>query len=312
MSRKGILGAVSGAAVAVLLASLIPTAGVAQTIDFSESWAAYLEMKAKPRNKPLPGNKLPDWSGVWTGSPDYLPYYRLGSDGKPVVRVTPRNITESSKKAAPLTPEYEAKVVKVLQDRVKGIDWDYVSNCIPAGFPRWVVSHYLKEFALSPSIVWMINEEQSEVRRVYTDGRGHTPRDEAYPLFEGDSVGFWDGDTLVVHTIDNKAGTWDRSAAAYSDQVNTIERIRKVNDNLIEDQMTVYDKLSLTRPWNVTFQFTRVTEPADLRVRMYSCNENNNVVQDERGNSHHVLPGESGYKDPTKMSEANPAAVQGK
>ena len=74
--------------------------------------------------------------------------------------------------------------------------------------------------------------------------------------------------------------------------------------DVIEDQMTVYDKLALTKPWSVTFQFTRVTEPADLRIRMYSCNENNNVVQDEKGNSHHVLPGEPGYKDPEKMTAA--------
>ncbi len=289
------------------LASVFLVQGAAaQTADFSESWAAFQAMKARASKKPVTAASLPDWSGVWTGSPDYLPYYRLSTDGKLTVRTSPRNPTESSKQAAPLSPEYEAKAIQVLKDRVKGIDWDYVSNCIPAGFPRWTVSHYLKEFALSPSVVWMINEEQSEVRRIYTDGRGHTPRDEAYPLYEGDSIGFWDGDTLVVHTVDNKEGTWDRSGAAYSDQVNTIERIRKVSADVIENQMTVYDKVALTKPWNVTFRFTRVKDPADLRVRMYSCNENNNVVQDASGNTHHVLPGESGFKEPEKRAQQAP------
>ena len=276
---------------------------VSQTIDFSESWTAYQAMKAKAQSKPMTWDRLPDWSGVWTGSPDYLPYYRLDKDGTLMVRVSPKNTTETSKIAAPLSPEYQAKAIKVLQDRSKGIDWDYVSNCIPAGFPRWVASGYLKEFALTPKMVWMLNEEQSEVRRVYIDGREHTPRDEAYPLFEGDSVGFWDGDTLVVHTVDNKAGTWDRSGAAYSDQVNTIERIRRISDSVIEDQMTIYDKLSLTKPWNLTVHFKKVTEPADLRIRMFSCNENNNVVQDATGNTRHVLPGEAGYKDPKLIAQ---------
>ena len=275
---------------------------VSQTLDFSESWAAYQQMKAKVKSKPMTWDQLPDWSGVWTGSPDYLPYYRLDKDGGLTVRVSQKNTTETSKIAAPLTPEYHAKAVKVLQDRSKGVDWDYVSNCIPAGFPRWVASGYLKEFALTPEMVWLLNEEQSEVRRVYVDGREHTPRDEAYPLFEGDSVGFWDGDTLVVHTVDNKAGTWDRSGAAYSDQVNTIERIRRISDTVIEDQMTIYDKLSLTKPWNLTVHFKRVTDPEDLRIRMFSCNENNNVVQDATGNTHHVLPGEAGYKDPKAIA----------
>ncbi|MGC3980522.1 MAG: hypothetical protein QM808_04600 [Steroidobacteraceae bacterium] len=279
----------------------MPLASHAQTADFSESWAAYQTMKARADGgKPIKWDKLPDWSGVWTGSGSGLPNYMIGSDGQLTVR---GGSAASSKQPAPLTPEYQTKVRKVLADRAKGIEWDYISNCIPAGFPRWASSHFLKEFAVTPNTVWMLNEEQSEVRRVYTDGREHTPRDEAYALFEGDSVGFWDGDTLVVHTVDNKVGTWDRSGSAYSDQVNTIERIRKISKDVIEDQMTVYDKLSLSKPWQVTFQFTRVTEPADLRIRMWSCNENNNVVQDESGGSRHVLPGEAGYKDPNQLAE---------
>jgi hypothetical protein len=103
--------------------------------------------------------------------------------------------------------------------------------------------------------------------------------------------------------VDNKAGTWDRSGAAYSDQVNTIERIRRISDTVIEDQMIIYDKLSLTKPWNLTVHFKKVTEPADLRIRMFSCNENNNVVQDATGNTRHVLPGEAGYKDPKLIAQ---------
>lgn len=287
----------------LLLLCVAPLTLLAQTADFQESWSAYQAMKARAAGgKKLSWDKLPDWSGVWTGSSSGLPNYVLTADGKITVSKPPSYAPATAGTPAPLTPEYEAKVRKVLEDRARGIEWDYLSNCIPLGFPRWAATHFLKEFVITPKQTWLMNEEQSEVRRVYTDGREHVSRDEAYPLFEGDSVGFWDGDTLVVHTVDTKVGTWDRSGSAYSDQVNTIERIRKLNPNLIEDQMTVYDKLSLTQPWNVTFRFTRVTEPKDLRIRMWSCNENNNVVQDESGNSKHVLPGEAGYKDPNRLT----------
>ena len=145
----------------------------------------------------------------------------------------------------------------------------------------------------------MVTEQQSEVRRIYTDGRGHVPEDEAYPLWEGDSIGFWDGDTLVVHTINNKEGQYNRGQPDYSERVSVVERIRKVNANTIEDDITVYDPLSLVEPWHVVNRFGRVTTP-NLRINMWSCEENNNVVKTSDG-TQFILKGEQGYRDPSKL-----------
>ena len=148
--------------------------------------------------------------------------------------------------------------------------------------------------------MWGINEQQSEARRIYTDGRGHVPEDEAYPLWEGDSIGFWDGDTLVVHTINNKEGQYNRGQPDYSDKVSVVEKIRKVNANTIEDDITVYDPLSLVEPWHVVNRFVRVTTP-NLRINMWSCEENNNVVKTPDGVTQFILKGEQGYRDPNKL-----------
>ena len=145
----------------------------------------------------------------------------------------------------------------------------------------------------------MVTEQQSEVRRIYTDGRGHVPEDEAYPLWEGDSIGFWDGDTLVVHTINNKEGQYNRGQPDYSDKVSVVERLRKVDANTIEDDITVYDPLSLVEPWHVVNRFGRVTTP-NLRINMWSCEENNNVIKTSEG-TQFILKGEQGYKDPKKL-----------
>jgi hypothetical protein len=149
----------------------------------------------------------------------------------------------------------------------------------------------------------LINEQQSEARRVYTDGRGHVPDDEAFPLWEGDSIGFWDGDTLVVHTIRVKPGQYQRSQPDYTDQTSVIERIRKVGPDLIEDDVTVWDPPSLIKTWHIVDTYVRV-KTDHARVDMWSCEENNNVVKTDVGASTFILPGEKGYKEPSKLLEA--------
>ena len=79
--------------------------------------------------------------------------------------------------------------------------------------PRWIVEPFLKEFVVTPRQTWLINEMQNEIRRVYTDGRDHPSEADAYPLWEGDSIGFWDGDKLVIHTSQMRAGQYQRSPA---------------------------------------------------------------------------------------------------
>jgi len=132
----------------------------------------------------------------------------------------------------------------------------------------------------------------NDIRRIYTDGRGHTPEDEAYPLWNGDSIGFWDGDSLVIHTTQLMGGQYQRSQPDYTDQVETVERWRKVNDNTIEAEVTIYDPPVLVKPWRVVQRYGRVTTPV-IRTRSWVCEENanNEVFQTKEGATEHVLPG---------------------
>jgi hypothetical protein len=255
---------------------------------FQDSWKAFLAMKAKAK----PPKSYPDWSGIWTRGAGGLKFdpAQPGAPGE-------------GKVTAVLTPAYEAKYRKKLADVAKGIEWDQLSYCLPAGFPRWLTEPFLREFIVTPKETWWINEQQSEARRIYTDGRGHVPDDEAFPLWEGDSVGFWDGDTLVAHTIRVKPGQYQRSQPDYSDETSVIERLRQVNPDTIEDQVTVWDPQGLAKPWHVVNLYVRVKTPG-ARIDMWSCEENNNVVKTDTGASTFVLPGEAGYKDPSKILKA--------
>jgi hypothetical protein len=282
----------SDAAAPAAPAAPLPPVGSYATSD--EHYAAL--QKAAGGGTKLEWSKLPDWSGLWTRKFEGPPF---AFDAKGGVET---RLPEGAygKSTAQLTPEYQAKLEKKIADVAKGIEWDTLSNCLPAGHPRWLTEPFLKEIVVTPNETWWTNEQQSEVRRIYTDGRGHIPADEAYPLWEGDSIGFWNGDTLVVHTNNLKAGQYQRGQPDYSDQVSTVEEIRKIGPDMMEDRVTVYDPKSLVKPWTATFHYERVKTPG-LRINMWSCNENNNVVE-KGGASDFILPGEKGYKDPNNLA----------
>jgi hypothetical protein len=254
--------------------------------EFQESWKAFQEMKAKA-GKALAA--LPDWSGIWTGGPGGIKFDPAQPGGPGAGKTT-----------ASLTPAYEARYRTKLANIAKGVEWDPLSSCLPAGYPRWLTEPFLREIIVTPKETWWTNEQESETRRIYTDGRGHVPDDEAFPLWEGDSVGFWDGDTLVVHTIRVKPGQYQRADPDYSEQTSTIERLRMINPDTLEDQITVWDPQSLTKPWHVVHTYVRVKTPG-ARIDMWSCEENNHVVKTDAGASKILLPGEAGYRDPSQL-----------
>lgn len=252
--------------------------------------------KAANGGTALAWDKVPDWTGIWTRKMEG-PVFAFDPKVKPVESMGPMYGDHT----AQLTPEYQAMHAKKVAEVSKGVEWDPLSACLPAGHPRWLTEPFLKEIVVTPKQTWWINEMQSEVRRIYTDDRGHVPADEAYPMWEGDSVGFWHDGVLTVHTNSLKGGQYQRGQPDYSDQVTTVEQIRMVNADLMEDRVTVYDPPSLKQPWTVTIRYERVKTP-NLRIAMWSCNENNNVVQTADGNSNFILPGEKGYKDPNNLS----------
>lgn len=296
------LGAASLLILAATVVGLGPSKAKAQSqppwdtpvpAQFKDSYQAFLAMKAKANGgTPKTVTTVPDWSGVWTRGPGGLKF-DPAQPGSPA----------EGKITAQLTPEADAKYRKKLAEVAKGVEWDQLSYCLPAGFPRILTEPFLREFIDLPKETWLINEQQSEARRVYTDGRGHVPDDEAFPLWEGDSIGFWDGDTLVVHTIRVKPGQYQRSQPDYTDQTSVIERIRKVGPDLIEDDVTVWDPPSLIKTWHIVDTYVRV-KTDHARVDMWSCEENNNVVKTDVGASTFILPGEKGYKEPSKLLEA--------
>ena len=101
----------------------------------------------------------------------------------------------------------------------------------------------------------MLTETYHSFKIIPTDGRPH--RDDVAPSYRGDSVGHWEGDTLVVDTTNFTDANWMHAeglVSFHSDALHIVERYRRVDANTIEVEATVEDPKVLTGPWIVPKQ----------------------------------------------------------
>ena len=235
-------------------------------LQHKTAWDLYLALKQAARGgrQSPPAAQLPDWSGVWTSA-------GFGS----LFRAAPNGV-------APKLTQAADAAVKAGQERTaKGISYDEnLSQCGPSGFPRWLQEPFLREFVVTPGQTWLINEQVQEIRRIYTDGRDHTPEEERYPLVLGDSIGFWDGPKLVIHTNQLMARTMGRNAPDQSDKMEVVEIWEKTSPARISVDVWLYDPAVYAEPWYVQRAYNQVPNPdKSLRIRYWDCNENpNNTV----------------------------------
>ena len=219
---------------------------------------------------------LPDWSGVWQlrGRGEAPASATSGGLAKVGQRVVPPYNAEWQKKFAA-----NAELAK--QDRFP----DPLTFCgIPVGYPRVLNLPDSYEFIVRPERVWILTENGPNLMRIYTDGRGHPPADMLWPTYSGDSIGHWEGDTLVFDTISikNDGDTiFDRSGIVFSDKIHTVTRIRMTAPDTLLADITVHDPGALTEPWKITRQFQRIE--AGARVYDYACRENNRNPVDASG-----------------------------
>jgi hypothetical protein len=225
---------------------------------------------------------LPDWSGVWSPVEgnmfDPTAGRSVGGEGPG---------PQSFREFPPYNAEWEAKYKKEIDLAMAGQPRDPTAACVPPGMPRLMTSPYPWEFVVLPDRVLILKEYQSQVRRVYTDGRKH-PADPD-PSYNGHSIGHWEGDTLVIDTVGMRGDTWyDRTGAPHSDKVHLVERMRKTSPNEIELVMTIEDPVAFTKPWVVTRHYKR--EPT-WEIMEFVCTENNRNVLDANGVNTVVLAG---------------------
>jgi hypothetical protein len=202
-----------------------------------------------------PGNPDPhDLNGVW-----WLSGYQYLLGPEPGV-------------APPLKPEYMAILERRIRAKNRGTpEADASTQCLPHGMPRVMESPYPIEIVQTPERITFLHEVAHNLRRIWLN-RDHPKK--LAPTFLGDSVGHWEGDTLVVDTVGLNDRTFiDDEGSSHSIQEHLVERFRKIdNGQNLELIMTVEDPVTLEHPYS----YRRIYHwRPDVRPQEYVCEENN-------------------------------------
>ncbi len=205
----------------------------------------------------------PDLSGIWS---------RL-RDGA-IAHGYEQYVLDFGKSNSPMTPWAAAKY-KVTGPKYAGNDpnnvlSDPVFSCYPPGVPRIYLYNFPVQVVQLPGQVLMLFEYDHFIRRIYTDGRPHDA--EQGPLWMGDSIGKWEGDTLVVDTTNFNDKTFiDRVGRPHTGALHLVERIRRLDPNLMEIAFTVDDPKAYTQPWGTKLIFE---QKPDWKIMEHVCEDN--------------------------------------
>jgi hypothetical protein len=206
----------------------------------------------------------PDLSGLWEYTID-LPPVQLKTEihGAVSLKSIDRSARELGKGTVPgalpwttapvYKPEFREKVKQLFDNESKV---DPVFYCGKPGVPR--IGSPRRIIQLPGEMVFLYEDVSGDPYRIIpTDGRAH--RTDANPSFYGDSVGHWEGDTLVVDVTNFLEGSWfGEEGYFHTDAMHVTERLWRDGDNLIW-QAAVDDPKVLAAPWTMS---PRVVKPS--------------------------------------------------
>jgi hypothetical protein len=152
--------------------------------------------------------------------------------------------------------------------------------CLPSGFPSGFFGPFPIQIVQSKDWLVMVTEFQRITRLIPLDGRPH--RKGIEPTYYGDSVGHWEGDTLVIDSRNFKRWSLDdyyytnpKEYRMHSEEFHVIERLRRVEKDRISYQFTVDDPQIFTAPWTEDFEMKLNPQWEKDGLYEFVCEENN-------------------------------------
>jgi len=257
-----------------VLAALVGAAATAPAVaqqksalpDFSSDQVGWLGVNGGgPGFEPVPGRVPP------VSSDPAHPFVPNGSGGQPTYRIA--DLTNPN-----LKPWVKEHMKKDNEEVLAGkIAFTARSSCVPAGVPGFMAFGGLNPvyFLQTPKQVWMIYSGDAQVRRIYLDvPHSANPK----PSWYGESVGHYEGDTLVIDTVGLSAKTVvDPYRTPHTEKLHVVERWKMAEDRQAMDvTFTVEDPDTFNEPWSGTRRYRRVRQPLLEEV----CAENNQHLFD--------------------------------
>jgi hypothetical protein len=222
---------------------------------------------------------VPDFSGTWER------YTPPRDPNAPPASSTPGAGLGPSFGGAPppLKPEfaaaYEADVRNRQEAERRGEPIPSANaHCLPEGMPGMMIALFPMEVLQTRGQVTIVQEAFSQIRRIYI-GEDPPAIEDAEPTFFGHSGARWEGDTLVVETVGIKESVRYRNAP-HSASMRIHERMRMLDANRFENQITVVDPEYLTGPWSWTWTYQR---KPNYKIYEYVCEDNREFADPETG-----------------------------
>ncbi len=148
---------------------------------------------------------------------------------------------------------------------------DDIGQCWPAGMPIIMTRVWPVAMIQLPTAIYMVSGFMNSFRVVYLDGRKHTDPDVVVRTFNGESIGRWEGDTLVVDTrnFTDDPHHWVDQGIPASGDLRMIERYKLTNDGkTLEGEWTLTDPQNWVGEWKGTRRWNRVN---DVDIEEVTC-----------------------------------------
>lgn len=224
-----------------------------------------------PKGKPTPRTEdgKVDFSGVYS-APGRAPGDPPSKTGEGYAHNIARDLDPDD---VPMQPWAKALFHKrFVEDESKD---DPEGFCLPMGTPR--MTPYPWEIVQTDKLMLMLYEGNVHgYRQIFLDGRGHDPT--VKETYWGDSIGHWEGDTLVIDTVGLGFGdgrnnhSWlDADGHPRTSQLHVIERLTRPELGRVVDTITIDDPGAYTRPWTVV---EKSSLAPNWEVQETICNEN--------------------------------------
>jgi hypothetical protein len=251
--KKRFLGLMSAVAVAVCVAWLAPMPAAGQAGGKGNYKA------------PRTNHKTPDLQGIWQAwnTAQYSLEWHGAATG---IRAGKSFIVDPADGMIPYRPEARQKQQQNFKNRVEA---DPMNSCYMTGVPRFVTSGYSFQVFQTPKYIILASEFTHMLRYIYMDRKTHTY--DGVDFWNGDSIGRWEGDTLVVDTANNNDQTWlDASGNHHSNQLKVVERFTRTGPDTLRYEATLTDPGTYTRPFTVRMDLNRNTDQY-AQLLEYEC-----------------------------------------
>ena len=231
---------------------------------------------ALPKTKTFDPPRTPD------GHPDMQGYWERAFTSQDIeehnagfgVQAGPSLVIDTPDRKIPYQP-WALEFRKSITDRFISP----LASCFPPGIPRHVIAPAAHQIVQAPGYVMHLLEYSHSYRIIPTTGEPHAGR--AVKLWEGNSRGRWEGNTLVVDVTNANGLAWFDNAGNFaSDALHVVERFTMVDRDTIHYEGHIDDPTVYTRPWTMVTALVRNKEPG-FEIWEQACHEGNQSVADQ-------------------------------